>query len=485
MSVRSKQSGQKSDRLSEVLFAGLSIRDSVADPINSYSSSGSSGSSSSSSSSSPTEPSPPSQPSPVPQRSFQSEVLLEVPLVGQVPDVSATTLRAIGKRMVRDGVVVTTIKNSETLLSTRADGGSLEYAKDWNQVGRLAMLRGKYVGGGSFNSAYKFNTSLIKARRIQGIEDLLPPTDLVLRQSNEGTKMRSVVLELIISAYAAHHKFGPHIYAVWTVPDADAFNFTDDDYDDGTTDDFKVGVNYISEKWIGDLYDPLAAKSIEPNVFAARFSNLLRRSIDHGFWQVDSKPDNVLYRYGDAGPGDAGPGDADLELCWTDFDPKYCSIFPPSVNSRIGVCSALVHAASFMGYVSCVSGTDVFDYYRGAVKEALVQEFQIDTVSVDDICKWIDKFDPMLDDPPDRPDQTEEEELALYQAKLEVSRLLLPQLRNYIGDSEYEPGARCILVKSEKPSFTQMLDFALLKVGEADVERLGQRVPMLFKRPRM
>ena len=403
----------------------------------------------------PSPPSPPSPPTPLDPRDARE--VLALPDEGQPPNVDPYTIRSIVAEMVGNGMVVSANSEFRSLLS-RVSGTNLDDAEDWEAVSTVALVVGKKLGAGGNNTVYSFDS-----KDLVYLNQLFPTNlKLVLRYSSAPVSAYNAVLELVISAYAAHHQFGPLIHAAWATPDNEG--------DNNLSGSTGVAMHYITEKWVGDVFNPLASMQLTPSTFAAKFSDLLRRSISHGFWQVDSKPDNVLYRYGATG----------LELCWTDFDPRFCSILPKSVNSRIATCSVLVHAASFMGYMSCVMGKGVFDRYLPAMRARLVTDFNLDSVSEPDVCDWLEHVGG-------GGGGGGEQDAALDDAKRTISGWLLQSMHVYITNirDEPQPGSRCILIRDgTRPTFQQMLDFSLLKVGEDQVEKLATGLPAVFKRKR-
>lgn len=393
------------------------------------------------------------------------DVLLRTPMQGQSPDMSLLSIRGILRSLLAENVVVFCESTNPTaLLSQLGKDSSLDDSILWAGIAVVASEIGRTLNAGSFNETIAFEPALLSRSYalFNEFHRLVPNKELVLRRTrrDEPVKAKAAVEELIISAYAAHCSFGPQIHAFWMAPvdDEDVRTLPTDDFMVGEADYVKVYVNYITEKWVSDLHEPLEAKQFDPVSFANAFCGLLRQSIQHGFWQTDSKPGNMLYRY---------TSNRTLALCWTDFDSRACFVFPALVNDAIQACSVLVHAASFMGYVSCVLGHDVFLHYQPVLKEALIREFHVDTVTSTDMCTWLDQFNSGNDS----------DSANLRDAKQKISKALLHQMRHYITDynSNVVRGGRCILTANvRRPTFQQMLDFALLEAGKQDIESWAQ-----------
>lgn len=400
---------------------------------------------------------------------------------GEAPDMSEDSVRIIIQALVQNNVVLRQATKypsaPEALLSQLGEGGVLQDSKKWSGIRDAIMTGGTLLGVGGYNAAYGFDLQILAGKldenESQNLGELLPTGELVLRRSRVTSAVRvdKAVRELILSAYASRHLFGPRIYACWIDPAPQSVVYDQvtrkvtisrmDDkavreadktvFKSGLYDSLAVHVNYISEKWIGDVSAPLAATSFNARSFAESFNQLLRQSIDNRFWQTDSKPQNILYRY---------KPDGGLQLCWTDFDPLYCSVFPDEVNKKIAKCSVLVHAASFLGFVSCHMGTDVFNTYQPAIRKALITEFEVDTVSNPEMCTWLDScvgWEGGGDE--------------LQKAKQKVSKALLAQMNYYIAKFYIPAGARCIEKTNEPRTFAQMLQFALEKEGGDEVKK--------------
>lgn len=372
--------------------------------------------------------------------------------------------RKFMKQMLVDNVVVTGA-GDDTLLAPVPVGTSL----GWSKLEGLVFANGEFVYEGGFNVAYKFGMEEVVSHRlytagaVPNLSGVLPnDKQLILRTSIRDRSDKplpsalSAMQELFINAFASENQIGPKLFAAWMTVDKQTRELLPVlDFEDGEADDLKVTLTIISEMWAGSLSEPLMQQTLDPGRFATQFSDLMTRSIKVGFWQVDSKPLNVLYRYAYTEKG------LTLELCWTDFDTRFCSINPRAVNDEISKCSVLVHAASFMGSVSCSMGNEVFRRYQPALKRRLISDFEIDKVNGYHLCDWLNTYVALGSAP-------------LEKAKHKVTRLLLNSMRHYIVSPDSIAGERCILqVNDASPTFRTMLNFALLKAGDEEVENLA------------
>lgn len=377
---------------------------------------------------------------------------------------STSKLRKFMKQMLVDNIVVTGAGDN-TLLAPVPVGTSL----GWSKLEGLVFANGEFVYEGGFNVAYKFDMEQVVSHRLYtagalpNLSGVLPnDKQLILRTSIRDRSDKplpsalSAMQELFINAFASENKIGPKLFAAWMTVDNEIRALLPVlDFEDGEADDLKVTLTIISEMWAGSLREPLMQQKLDPGRFATQFSDLMTRSINVGFWQVDSKPLNVLYRHSYTENG------LTLELCWTDFDNRFCSINPRGVNVEISKCSVLVHAASFMGSVSCSMGNEVFRRYQPALKMRLISDFEIDKVTDYGLCDWLNTYVAAGDAP-------------LEKAKHKVTRLLLRSMRHYIVSPETIGDKRCILeINDASPTFMTMLNFALLKAGDEEVENLA------------
>lgn len=329
-----------------------------------------------------------------------------------------------------------------------------------------AVTQEKPVGKGSFNTAYliQLTDDDLKSRaalaypRDQFTGGL--PKKIVYRTSAKDVlpTAEEALAELIITGYAAVSKIGPQLiigYIEKPFDEAMYYNI----YLKTT-----VLLHCYSEAWTGDLNKPLSDSTIQPTEFAREFANLLESSSSAGFWHIDAKPHNMLYRRDANGR---------LKICWTDFDPKKCFIMSPTVRQAVGYCSVLAHAAQIMGFISCVMDEKIFNYYLPAVRQELETRFKISKISNGEMCNFITQMPSEWMRAVD-PDSFEK---GSVWKKTFIANELLLSLRWYVDDLHYSrsgrggTGKRCMLQKdSDRGKLQQFFDFALLQVGEPEVE---------------
>ena len=338
------------------------------------------------------------------------------------------------KLVLEEAVVLSSFSGS-WLLRSVGDGTPYEKGAAWFRFMRPESL--EYISKGSFNRAYFINPedTPLMFRLIFG--DAL--RKFMWRTSNEAQlpTAQSAMLEIILTGYAAASRLGPKLYGATMVSE----NIEDD------IALSKVQLHVFSEAWDGDLNRPISNREIPPDMFARLFVELLGRAKDAGFFHLDLKPPNMLYR---------GNG-ASLEMCFTDFDRKFCMVFPPATRERYGKCNVLVHATMFMGYVSCIQGAEVWAFYVDAVREALKAMLNISLNDVDN-----DELNAFFDEVDSKEIYKRSLEPANEEPRLWVAEKWRTSMEHYLQNetTSKQTGKRC-LVQEDEPLFTQFMRFAL------------------------
>tara|TARA_B110001450_G_scaffold230396_1_gene231627 strand:- start:128 stop:1762 length:1635 start_codon:yes stop_codon:yes gene_type:complete len=385
------------------------------------------------------------------------------------------TINNIFELMTNGKTVVCSGPGGYALTSVSASGasGASVVFNAFDAFG-LSSSRGRMIGAGSFNTSYRVEAANVPQditelyKKHSKFKNGLP--SMIFRQSN-GTadvKARDAISELIITGFAAQHHLGPELIAAYIVPLFTVSDLTAD------IDNSIVKLCCFSEAWSGDLSIPLREKKFTPREFAYQFANLLEKSWEHGLWHLDAKPPNMLWRRDTLGV---------LELCWTDFDNYWCSLWSPNMsshNDNCNRCMVLVHSALVMGYMSCVMGREVYDFYLPMVELEIEKRFKISTVTDTTVCDWLDQMSRADGETTHTPMRGDDGEMA---AKLKISYVLRSSLNNYVtsGGAGRGGDSRCILREIlESASIKQFFDFAIRKAGQPEIERWsGLRV---FKR---
>ena len=341
-------------------------------------------------------------------------------------------------KMVLEEAVVLGSFSGSWLLRSVGDGTPYEKGAAWFKFMAGSSL--EYVSKGAFNKAFFIDPedTPIMFRLIFG--DAL--RKFMWRTSNEGKypTAQSAILEIILTGYAAASRLGPKLYGATMVPETlkeDAIALS------------TVKLHVFSEAWNGNLHLPILNREMPPDIFARLFVELLGRAKDAGFFHLDLKPPNMLYR---------GNGES-LELCFTDFDREFCMVFPPATRERYGKCNVLVHATMFMGYVSCIQGAEVWAFYVDAVREALKAMLNI---SLDDVDN--DELNAFFDEVVSKRTFRNSPEPANEKPRVWVAENWRDSMENYLHNAKFAtlPSKRCLVHESfDDPLFTQFMRFAL------------------------
>tara|TARA_Y100000389_G_scaffold62579_1_gene58623 strand:+ start:9561 stop:11024 length:1464 start_codon:yes stop_codon:yes gene_type:complete len=349
-------------------------------------------------------------------------------------------------------------------LSPLKDGLNNNKWRAWFDTWADRAAKQEAFGKGSSNTAHLIELNdedLTSEAALKYPRDQLPgglPKKIIHRKSlvDELPTAEKAIEELIMTGYAAVSKIGPQLIIGYLQRPLGMYSAIELK--------MRVQLHCYLEAWTGDLNAPLGKRTIEPAEFAREFANLLQSSSSAGFWQVDAKPSNMLYRR------DASGG---LEICWTDFDPGKCFIMSPTARQEVGHCCVLAHAAQVMGFMSCVMGEEVFYHYLPAVQQELETRFKISEISNDEMCKFITRNPGafLLDV------EWDSLERGSGQIKVAIAQKLLDTLRWYVDDIHFArpfrggDSKRCMLQKdSPKGKLQQFFDFALLQVGKPEVE---------------
>ncbi|MGB1605590.1 MAG: hypothetical protein ACPIOQ_73340, partial [Promethearchaeia archaeon] len=212
------------------------------------------------------------------------------------------------------------------------------------------------------------------------------PKTLVIRKNKKTEDDKDAVIqEMITASYAHFYGFGPVIFAQFYIKDETELDvlkrqkirrlpwdtvLNEQEYNGPrriTLSTQPKHVYTISEAWQGNCRSRIsrgvnAEPQFEPSAFAAEFVALCMRAAKVGFWHMDIKRDNLLYRTSECRP---------LELSFTDFDGYFCRILSPSERSETYKCCIAATAACFLGEIRCYEGIDKWREYAPALKKAM------------------------------------------------------------------------------------------------------------------
>ena len=296
---------------------------------------------------------------------------------------------------------------------------------------------------------------------------------LILRQNKPEKRptAEAAATEIILTGYAAYHGLGPKLFAA-TLDDRGAHLLVPYDmtiYDakrpDRTTKeifleafgpktafsetlrDSQVDMMMLTEEWEGyNLFHILYHNVVSPNMFATALSRILGVAARCGFWHLDLKTANMLYRWN---------GTKNFELCFTDFDGVHCYVFPPTEREEFARCNVMVHATMLLGSMSCRS-RKTWQHYRAAVYNTLAADYGINAVTAEELCAFLD----VADRGPKR--------LRTSDAKRAVANRMLFSMEWYLGwpgsGAHPDQNKRCLSrTDNPEPLFHQFFEFALWK----------------------
>ena len=285
------------------------------------------------------------------------------------------------------------------------------------------------IGQGGYNTAYLVPASYVESDPgpllfKNGFNTTVPAKGVIIRTNGYPIRKRDVIQEMITAAYAHANGFGPVIYAQFyyttdqdieadlkrNPPPPDNWDaslqpfktFANDKADTkteaGFTDRIRIGYDAmcdrsytIAEAWEGDCHDKMTAcdgvcddgnPNFDPDEFARVFVKLVVEAANAGFWHMDMKRANLLYRYDERG---------DLELCFTDFDARFCTIMPPERRKNTKRCCIVATVACFLGEIRCAGSLAAWQIYVTALREELETSLRVgvDTIGSDRWCSFL------------------------------------------------------------------------------------------------
>jgi len=321
------------------------------------------------------------------------------------------------------------------------------------------------LGQGTYNTTYKVGRTMLPDA-FKGAFHGVDLPDMIFRRTRVDPSWSIVpevdeaVKELIITGYAALNSIGPKLYGAYMIK-ANPPIYVENEEDRLVK---KARMYMFTEAWDGDLFEPLSKLQIPRDRFAQQLSILLGKAQEIGLWHIDANPTNLLYR-------NLGP---DTEICFTDFDDKFCKIWSPSMRARVGRCSVLAHASLIMGYMSCYMNPEVFAFYQPAVLAQLNLDFGIDMTTDSEVCDWLDGME--REQTPSASVVSGSQLDNEREAKLQIAETLRITMRQYLMNDEEFDGS-CLLKRNlSKTTFVQFFEFALSRRGNPPIESWSKLV---------
>jgi len=380
-------------------------------------------------------------------------------------------------KSVENDEVIASIKPSP-MYETLPGGQAFHTRRWWFDWQRTVEKR--VIGAGTWNEAAKVDGVALPPDEFfsTGYGLAVPKHGMIVRTGKKPTTKTSVIREMITAAYAHANGFGPVIYSqfyygtqgdiatLMRAPkppgpwDASVPPFPETGPLGGQLGSKKATfVCTVAEAWQGDCQNRIssapanAADQFEPATFAKEFIGLCQRAADAGFWHMDIKRANMLWR------GDTRP----LELCFTDFDGYFCRIISPAIREETKHCCIAATAACVLGEIRCQESRATWKRYAPEVKRALLEVagIDIDNIQLKDWCFFLANVGEKRTINLPNGSRRVLTEDSLTEEERVVGGRFRNHLFNYFVDPEDgDPDRRCFKFKEGKPLFPQILEFA-------------------------
>tara|TARA_B110000444_G_scaffold256245_1_gene292203 strand:- start:1270 stop:2658 length:1389 start_codon:yes stop_codon:yes gene_type:complete len=400
--------------------------------------------------------------------------------------------------------VAASIENNEVLASyqpskmyeTFPGGLAFHTVKWWFDWQYFATKT--FIGGGTHNSAYLVppSTSLPPDAMLSNpngynLPLTRPTKGMIVRIGKVITKgpnrkapptKAQHICEMITAAYAHSHGFGPIIYAQFYIGKAkDLLNFqmnaTKDVSWDAPVPAFiapgmlagEIGMTKahftctIAEAWEGDCSNKISSsparvsEQFDPDIFAKEFVRLCVRAANSGFWHMDVKRANLLYRMGETDPDS-------IELTFTDFDSYFCRILAPHLRAQTRRCCIVATAACFLGEIRCQESKEAWLRFASPIREAMKTEAGVDIQAVNpkEWCFFLKNVGETREvTNPDGTISVMRGDASEHQWR--IGNRFINHIYNYLQDnSEGNTDKRCFDLDSKKPLFPQVVDYAFV-----------------------
>ena len=317
-----------------------------------------------------------------------------------------------------------------------------------------------------------------------------PPRGMIVRTGmviNAGTGKKKPpptkaqhISEMITAAYAHAHGFGPVIYAQFYIDtkahvqtyertatppgpwDAAVPAFIPPGMGAGQIGEKKATFTCtIAEAWQGDCHNKISSEpqhandQFDPDQFAKEFVTLCARAADAGFWHMDIKRANLLYRTSVARP---------LELSFTDFDSHFCRILAPDLRADTRRCCIAATVACFLGEIRCMESREAWLRFADPIREAMKTDagVDLDAITPMDWCFFLRNVGETREvQNANRTVTVLREDKSWYQKT--VGARFRNHLHNYFKEpADGDPDGRCFQFVEGQPLFPQVVEFAFV-----------------------
>lgn len=368
---------------------------------------------------------------------------------------------------------------SSPFLETLRPGVAGGRRRWWMQWERHAEQ--KIIGEGANNSA-----SLVTDPNNVPPEEMFralygmpaPANGVIIRRGTRKMKKTSVLKEISAACYAQAMGIGPIIYAQWYEVGRRTPNLgVPDQWDkpvvsvkssgifkakvaDPLGNSLQADATYtIAEAWAGDckrIFGSLGAYQVPPDVFATEMFRLCDKAAAAGFWHMDIKRANMLYRT------DRGR----FELCFTDFDPFFCIVLDPSVRKDTRKCCIVATMAMFLGEMRCYLPMAASWAVARACRKVLDDnDVVLEEVTADDWCHFLRYTDELTKTVrvESAYGKRKKKEVALPVLRFEQKRLaerFQDHVMHYFQETD-DRNDDCFQLDPSFPAFPQIVEYAL------------------------
>ena len=405
-------------------------------------------------------------------------------------------LQAVGAS-IENNEVLTSYRPSPMYETFSPGGMAFHTVKWWFDWQHFALSGQTAIGSGSHNSAYLvphgpdlpflmlyggdgYNMDINRVAR--GLIVRIGKVVKTAKDKHDPPRKASHINEMITAAYAHAHGIGPVIFAQFYLGseasfskaekaatkgvewDAPVLQFADPNPKPVKLANFAYFTCTIAEAWDGDCVRKISSSlthvQFDPEAFANEFVRLCALAADAGFWHMDIKRANLLYR---AAPTATDP--YAIELTFTDFDSHFCRILAPDLRPHTRHCCIAATAACFLGEIRCQSGYDTWARFAGPIREAM--KALADPVDIERIKPWEWCFF-LREVGESREVTTRDGTISVIRDEGSAQqRDLGYRFRNHLNNYFYRVGAkrvlndRCFKLDPSLPLFPQVVTYAL------------------------
>lgn len=349
---------------------------------------------------------------------------------------------------------------------------------DWQRTAEKTLL-----SQGTWNEAWLVTGNALPPAAFFVYNGLkVPANGMIIRigkpvTGGQAPTKETVIREMITGAYAHANGFGPVIYAQFyygleeyeEVGGSARRTLDPHQVTDGTPKSLisleikkkkkkqvgQVGFTCaVAEAWEGDCVSkmsrPDGTDQFTAKVFADEFIRVCMRAAEAGFWHMDIKRANMLYRY-------RNDSTDSLELCFTDFDSYFCRILSPRLRTETRSCCIAATAACMLGEIRCQASQETWERYAQEVKRSMERIAGVDLNRIRDN-QWCFFLKNIGVGAKRKKHSQEDDRLEVADPSFAV--IMGDRFRNHIWNYFNEGPGSCFKIELDKPLFPQIVEFA-------------------------